>query len=86
MTTSQPQAPTPATEAQAPLTQAPPEKPKERGYGIVKSVLSGDSIIVQEVQASTSGPPLERQLSFASLTAPRLAKPNDPSGKDEVNL
>jgi len=64
-------------------TPTPPQLFK----GIVKQVLSGDSIIIRG--QPKGGPPPERQLNLSNITAPRLArrpggpgaKPDD--GKDE---
>jgi staphylococcal nuclease domain-containing protein 1 len=55
-------------------------KEKEKGRGVVKSVLSGDTIVVLEVDKSNNqGPPPERQVTFSSLTAPRLGRPKTES-------
>ena len=40
------------------------------GFGTVKEVLSGDTVVV--MGASKSGPPPELKLTLASLQAPRL--------------
>ncbi|KAF7265330.1 hypothetical protein GWI33_021313 [Rhynchophorus ferrugineus] len=64
-------------------TPAPVLKP---GIGIVKQILSGDSVIIR---APSGAPPPEKQIAFSGVTAPKLARrpggPNDTSGetKDE---
>ena len=40
------------------------------GFGTVKEVLSGDTVVV--MGASKSGPPPELKLTLASLQAPRI--------------
>jgi staphylococcal nuclease domain-containing protein 1 len=49
-----------------------------RGAGVVKAVLSGDTIIVQG--APKGGPPPEKQISLNGISAPRLARRD---GEDE---
>ncbi|XP_066153595.1 staphylococcal nuclease domain-containing protein 1 [Euwallacea fornicatus] len=54
--------------------------------GIIKQVLSGDSVIIRRL---TGAPPLEKQIVFSGVTAPKLARrpggPGESSGetKDE---
>lgn len=59
-------------------------KPLFKGRGIVKAVLSGDSIVIQDDKPAAQGPPQERTLTLSSLSAPRLARP--PETKDEVYI
>jgi len=51
--------------------------PKEMFKGIVKQVLSGDSIIIRG--QPKGGPPPERQISLANINAPRLARRPNPN-------
>ena len=50
------------------------------GFGTVKEVLSGDTVVV--MGASKSGPPPELKLTLASLQAPRIGfrkdRPDEP--------
>ena len=46
------------------------------GFGTVKEVLSGDTVVV--MGASKSGPPPELKLTLASLQAPRIGFRKDP--------
>nr|QBI71273.1 ebna2 binding protein P100 [Eurycantha calcarata] len=51
------------------MTTAPPPQVKR---GIVKQVLSGDSIIIRGVPKG--GPPPEKQINLSNITAPKLAR------------
>eukprot|EP01137_Pigoraptor_chileana_P032464 Opistho-2@21860 len=75
-----------ASQGAAPSVAAAAPKPKNKAS--VKQVLSGDTIVLRG--KPTNGPPPERTLSFAHISAPRLARrPNDgetatgESAKDE---
>eukprot|EP01111_Echinosteliopsis_oligospora_P009258 TRINITY_DN2685_c0_g2_i5.p1 TRINITY_DN2685_c0_g2~~TRINITY_DN2685_c0_g2_i5.p1 ORF type:complete len:1028 (-),score=381.77 TRINITY_DN2685_c0_g2_i5:46-3129(-) len=46
--------------------------PKSRGT--VKSVLSGDTLLIQDDKPSPQGPPAEFQVTLGSISAPRLAR------------
>ncbi|KAG5893662.1 hypothetical protein JTB14_028816 [Gonioctena quinquepunctata] len=48
--------------------QQTPPQPKR---GIVKQILSGDSVIIR---ASAGAPPPEKQINFSGITAPKLAR------------
>jgi len=45
---------------------------REKGRGVVKAVLSGDTIIV--LHMAQQGPPVERQITLSSLQAPLLGR------------
>nr|QBI71268.1 ebna2 binding protein P100 [Carausius morosus] len=51
------------------MTTAPPPQVKR---GIVKQVLSGDSVIIRGVPKG--GPPPEKQINLSNITAPKLAR------------
>ncbi|XP_028130612.1 staphylococcal nuclease domain-containing protein 1 [Diabrotica virgifera virgifera] len=62
-------------------TQQPTPAPPKRG--IIKQILSGDSVIIR---APSGAPPPEKQINFSSITAPKLARRAAESGettKDE---
>ncbi|XP_033101620.1 staphylococcal nuclease domain-containing protein 1-like [Anneissia japonica] len=48
--------------------------------GVVKSVLSGDAVIIRGVPKG--GPPPEKQLCLSNVTAPKLARRANPNVKD----
>lgn len=58
------------------------QQPIQVKRGIVKQILSGDSVIIR---GPTGAPPPEKQLNFSGITAPKLARrPGDgPETKDE---
>ncbi|KAJ8877383.1 hypothetical protein PR048_021837 [Dryococelus australis] len=63
------------------MTTAPQPQVKR---GIVKQVLSGDSVIIRGVPKG--GPPPEKQINLSNITAPKLARRAIGSGdetKDE---
>uniref|UniRef100_A0A2M4BCK9 Staphylococcal nuclease domain-containing protein 1 n=1 Tax=Anopheles marajoara TaxID=58244 RepID=A0A2M4BCK9_9DIPT len=62
-------APAPAAAAAAAAAPAPPPVLKK---GIVKQILSGDSVILRD--KPVGGPPREKQLNFAGIVAPKLAR------------
>eukprot|EP00039_Didymoeca_costata_P023675 m.7876 g.7876 ORF g.7876 m.7876 type:complete len:888 (+) comp3797_c2_seq1:3386-6049(+) len=47
-------------------------EPLQRHQGVIKAVLSGDTVIIRD--QPKGGPPPERTLSFAGLSAPRLGR------------
>jgi len=47
---------------------------KEKGRGTVKSVPSGDTIVVLHLDKTQQGPPVERQITIGSIQAPMLAR------------
>lgn len=51
--------------------------PSFTGAGVVKSVDSGDSLVIYEVSKARGGRPPERQLTLSMLSAPRLGKTID---------
>lgn len=57
----------------------------KHGRGVVKMVLSGDSIIIRG--QPKGGPPPEKQISLSNITAPRLARRANPNieGSVETN-
>jgi staphylococcal nuclease domain-containing protein 1 len=63
--------------------QAPAALPLRKG--IVKQVLSGDSVIIRG--QPKNGPPAEKQINFSNVIAPKLARrpvnPTDEASKDE---
>lgn len=62
--------------------QQGPPAPK-RGSGVVKSVLSGDTLVVVEDKPFANGkPPTDKIITLSSLSAPRLARGSDKD--DEV--
>lgn len=63
------------------VEKAPPTIKKDRG--IVKSVLSGDTLVVLEDKPSTQGPPTDKIITLSSLLAPKLARGDN---KEEVLL
>jgi hypothetical protein len=52
------------------------------GKGVVKTVLSGDTLVIYG--RVTSGPPPEREITLAHVSAPRIGRTAD--RKDEVPL
>jgi len=64
------------------MTVAMDPKTKEMMKGIVKQVLSGDSIIIRG--QPKGGPPPERQISLANINAPRLARRPNPNIEGSV--
>lgn len=65
------------------VQQAPAPLPMKKG--IVKQVLSGDSVIIRG--QPKNGPPAEKQINFSNVIAPKLARrpanPSDEASKDE---
>uniref|UniRef100_A0A182IT17 Staphylococcal nuclease domain-containing protein 1 n=1 Tax=Anopheles atroparvus TaxID=41427 RepID=A0A182IT17_ANOAO len=55
-----------------PAPAATPAPPPVLKKGIVKQVLSGDSLILRD--KPVNGPPREKQLNFAGVVAPKLAR------------
>jgi len=58
---------------------------REKGAGIVKAVLTGDTIVVTG-REKTGGPPREREITLANITAPRFGRKKSekkPEIKDE---
>jgi len=47
---------------------------QEKGRGIVKAVLSGDTIIVVHLERNQHGPPLEREITISNIVAPKLGR------------
>ena len=43
------------------------KKPVEQGSGVVKAVLSGDTLIVVLTSRNTNGPPAEREISLSGV-------------------
>lgn len=52
------------------------------GKGVVKTVLSGDTIVLYG--RATNGPPPEREITLAHVSAPRIGRTAE--RKDEVCL
>ncbi|PRP74122.1 hypothetical protein PROFUN_06447 [Planoprotostelium fungivorum] len=70
-------APTNVETAPAPSNnkkEKPAPKPKENGRGVVKTVTSGDSLVVIHIEKNQQGPPQERELTLTNISAPRLGK------------
>ncbi|KAI9342546.1 hypothetical protein BDR26DRAFT_859151 [Obelidium mucronatum] len=61
------------------MTSTPSALPSS-GRAIVKSVLSGDGVVLRG--RPVNGPPPERILSFANVVAPRLGTASDPSKEE----
>ncbi|VEN51950.1 unnamed protein product [Callosobruchus maculatus] len=64
------------------MTTQPPNTPPPK-RGIVKQILSGDSVIIR---AAVGAPPPEKQINFSGITAPKLARRAGDAGdttKDE---
>jgi len=55
----------------------------KKGRGIVKSIVSGDTIIIKG--RAVNGPPPEKIISFSNVEAPKLGTQADPS-REEVNI
>lgn len=55
-----------------PAPAATPAPPPVLKKGIVKQILSGDSVILRD--KPVNGPPREKQLNFAGVVAPKLAR------------
>jgi staphylococcal nuclease domain-containing protein 1 len=53
-----------------------PRRPRVQGIGLVKAVLSGDTIVV--AGSAKNGPPTEKRLILANVTSPKFGQ-----GKDE---
>jgi hypothetical protein len=51
---------------------------------IVKSIVSGDSVILRSLQAGKDGKILEKQVMLAHITAPRLGRRLNPQSQDSV--
>ncbi|EAA11810.3 staphylococcal nuclease domain-containing protein 1 [Anopheles arabiensis] len=58
--------------ANVPAAAANPAPPPVLKKGIVKQILSGDSLILRD--KPVNGPPREKQLNFAGIVAPKLAR------------
>ena len=56
--------------------------PQAKGKAIVKSILSGDSVVIQQTRA-VGGPPLEAVLSLSMIVAPRLSQGKPIEGANE---
>jgi len=48
---------------------------REKGRGVVKAVLSGDTIVVIHLEKTQQGPPTEREITISNVSAPRIGKP-----------
>ncbi|KAF2350110.1 Staphylococcal nuclease (SNase-like) OB-fold [Trinorchestia longiramus] len=59
---------------------APAQNVPDSFKGVVKQVLSGDSVIVRG--QPKGGPPPERQINFSNVSAPRLARRGGPSASE----
>jgi len=55
----------------------------KKGRGIVKSIVSGDTIIIKG--RAVNGPPPEKIISFSNVEAPKLGTQSDPS-REEVRI
>lgn len=89
--------PTSARKSAAGNNQASSEQKKENrvqqvresGSGVVKAVLSGDTIVVINLAKNQSAPPTERIISLSNISAPTLARkkndkdPDTPPPKDK---
>ncbi|KAI9334235.1 hypothetical protein DFJ73DRAFT_853383 [Zopfochytrium polystomum] len=76
-----------SSSSSAPATGSPPKPSSSTsatlpasGRAIVKSVLSGDGVVLRG--KPVNGPPPERILSFANIIAPRLGSASDPSKEE----
>jgi len=56
----------------------------KKGKGIVKSIVSGDTIIIKG--RAVNGPPPEKIISFSNVEAPRLGTQNDPDREEPYAL
>jgi len=56
----------------------------KKGRGIVKSIVSGDTLIIKG--RATNGPPPEKIISFSNVEAPKLGTQNDPSREEPFAL
>jgi len=55
----------------------------EKGKGIVKAVPSGDTLVVISLERNHRGPPMERRIALASVTAPALSNMRRPRPSDD---
>jgi hypothetical protein len=62
-----------ATTAEPAVEKTTPPSLK-KDHGIVKSVLSGDTLVVLDDKPNPQGPPAEKIVTLSSLSAPRMAR------------